>query len=156
MSGEFQKSNLLSHSERQTLGWARALGKKLKHGACVALTGSLGSGKSLFIKGLAKGLGVRDPGRVKSPTYVLLHLYEGRVPIYHFDLYRLGREADLDAVGFDEFIRDPSAVSLVEWADKARRRIPSGALWVNLKIAGPRSRKISFEPSKKHKPQKSR
>ncbi|MBI2167509.1 MAG: tRNA (adenosine(37)-N6)-threonylcarbamoyltransferase complex ATPase subunit type 1 TsaE [Candidatus Omnitrophica bacterium] len=145
MIREFQKASFLSHSVRQTLGWARALGKKLKPGACVALTGSLGSGKTLFIKGLAKGLGVRDSNRVKSPTFVLLHLYEGRVPIYHFDLYRLDREADLDAVGFDEFVQDPSAVSLVEWADKARCRIPSGALWVNLKITGPHSRKISLE-----------
>lgn len=144
MTGEFQKASFTSRSVRQTLSRARQLGKKLKPGTCVALTGSLGSGKTLFIKGLAMGLGVRDPDRVKSPTFVLLHLYEGRVPIYHFDLYRLEREADLDPVGFDEFVRDPSAVSLVEWAAKARRRIPPGALWVNLKITGPHSRKISL------------
>lgn len=138
---------LLSHSPKETLRLAEGLAQKLKPGAVVALTGEIGSGKTVFIKGLAQGLGVKDSKRVKSPTFVLLHLYEGRIPIYHFDLYRLEKERELDAIGFDEFLTDRGAVSLVEWADRAPRRVPKHAVWVEIKITGPASRKIILKPS---------
>ena len=138
MNGSFT-----TNSEKETLLLARKLGKKLRPGDAVALVGEIGSGKTLFIKGLCQGLGVRDSGEVKSPTFVLLHLYKGRVPIHHFDLYRLEKEKELDSIGFDEFVSSRGAVSLVEWADRAPGRIPKDSLWVQIQITGPTSRKIS-------------
>jgi tRNA threonylcarbamoyladenosine biosynthesis protein TsaE len=136
------KSTFVTHSEEETLRLAEKMGRGLERGAVVALVGEIGSGKTIFIKGLCRGLGVRDRDQVKSPTFVLLHLYEGRFPIYHFDLYRLEQESDLEAIGFDEFVNAPQAVSVVEWADRALRHLPSHAIRVQIKITGPHSRKV--------------
>ena len=143
----FLKSSFKTRSEKETLRLAEKLGEKLKPGSVVALTGEIGSGKTVFIKGLSKELGVKDPDEVKSPTFVLLHLYKGRVPIHHFDLYRLEKEKELDSIGFDEFVSSRGAVSLVEWADRAPGRIPKDSLWVQIQITGPTSRKISSKRS---------
>ncbi|MBI4115304.1 MAG: tRNA (adenosine(37)-N6)-threonylcarbamoyltransferase complex ATPase subunit type 1 TsaE [Candidatus Omnitrophica bacterium] len=137
--------SLLTRSESETTHLAEEMGRSLKPGDIVALVGEIGSGKTLFIKGLCRGLGVKDPNEVKSPTFVLLHIYEGRFPIHHFDLYRLEEGKELDAIAFDEFIRNPEAVSLIEWADRAPNRIPEKATWVELKIKGPHSRQISIK-----------
>ena len=133
-----------TNSEKETLQIAELLGKTLRPGQAVALKGEIGSGKTVFIKGLCRGLGVKDPKEVKSPTFVLLHIYQGRMPIYHFDLYRLEKETELDAVGFDEFVSNPKNVSLIEWADRAPQRIPKDAIWVTLSIESVNSRKISI------------
>ena len=134
-----------SYSEEETRKFAERLAKKLCPGAVVALTGPIGSGKTVFIKGLCRGLGVRKSEEVKSPTFVLLHIYEGRAPIYHFDLYRLEDEKELDPIGFDEFVSGGQAISCVEWAERAPRRIPKGSIWVELKITGPASRRIRIK-----------
>ena len=132
----------LSDSPAATLRLAEGLARKLKAGAVLALTGEIGSGKTVFIKGLSRGLGVKDSSKVKSPTFVLFHLYEGKIPIYHFDLYRLEKRKELEAIGFEEFLSDRTAVSLIEWADRAGSRIPKNAVWVEIKITGPATRKI--------------
>ena len=132
-----------TQSEEETLRLAERLGKTLRSGTVVALTGEIGSGKTTFIKGLCRGLGVKARDEVKSPTFVLLHIYAGRFPVRHFDLYRLEKEAELDAIGFDEFISDPKTVALVEWADRAPARIPKDSLWIELRITGQHSRRIS-------------
>ena len=116
-----RKKKHLSKSAAETIQFGRKLGETLTPGTVVGLVGDLGSGKTTMVKGIALGLGVRNKRQVHSPTFVIFHIYKGRIPLYHFDLYRLEREADLDAVGFDEFLSDPNAVSVIEWAD----RIPS-------------------------------
>ena len=131
-----------THSERETIQRAKLLGQKLRPGTVVALAGEMGSGKTHFIKGLCQGFGVKDADEVKSPTFVLLHQYQGRFPIYHFDLYRLEQERELEPIGFDEFLSDPKAVAVVEWADRVPTKIPREAVWVELKILGPTSRQI--------------
>ena len=131
-----------TNSEKETLGLAEKFGRNLKTGDVVAFTGPIGSGKTVFIKGLARGLGVKNPDEVKSPTFVLLHLYEGRFPIQHFDLYRFEREEELDEVGFDEFVSNREAVTFVEWAEKAERRIPKNSFWIQLEVTGENSRNI--------------
>ena len=136
-----------THSEKETSLLAKKLGRKLKAGDVIALTGPIGAGKTVFIKGLAQGLGVKNPDEVKSPTFVLLHLYEGRFPIQHFDLYRLERQEELEGIGFDDFLSRPEAVTLVEWADKAKERIPQNSLWIHLKVTGPHSRNIVIAPN---------
>lgn len=115
------KQSFASHSASETIACGRKLARRLAPGTVVALTGDLGSGKTTLVKGIASGLGVRDRRQVHSPTFVIFHIYKGRFPLYHFDLYRLEKESDLDAIGIDEFLSDPSAVSVIEWAD----RIPS-------------------------------
>ena len=135
---------LTTHSEKETFQLARRLGKGLRAGDAVALIGEIGSGKTLFIKGLCQGLGVKDSDEVKSPTFVLLHIYQAKVPVYHFDLYRLERNGELDAVGFDDFVSNRAAVSMIEWANRAEKRIPPGAIWVELKITGLNRRQIRY------------
>lgn len=137
-----------SHSEAETLALGEALGKELGRGEVVALAGEIGSGKTVFIKGLSRGLGVKNPDEVKSPTFVLMHLYEGRMPVQHFDLYRLERESELEAIGFDDFLAQPKAVSVIEWADRVEKRIPPGATWVKLFVSGARERKIQIRHSR--------
>jgi tRNA threonylcarbamoyladenosine biosynthesis protein TsaE len=139
--------SFLTHSAKETSELARRLAKEFLPGTVVALAGPIGSGKTVFIKGLAKGLGVRKSEDVKSPTFVLLHVYEGRMPIYHFDLYRLEEEKELDAVGFDEYVTNPETISLVEWADRAKKRVPKNAVWVKLTIDSPTSRRIHLKGS---------
>lgn len=138
------KSSFETHSEEETLRLAEKIGREFAAGTIAALTGEIGCGKTVFIKGLSRGLGVKNPSEVKSPTFVLLHQYAGKFPIQHFDLYRLERENDLDAIGFDDFVANPNAVSLIEWADRAPKRIPRGAFWIQITILGPNSRSISI------------
>lgn len=136
------KSCLVTNSAEETFRFAEKLAKRLVPGSVVALTGEIGSGKTVFIKGLAHGLGIKDRDEVKSPTFVLMHIYQGKFPIYHFDLYRLTNENDLDAIGFDEFASDPKSISFIEWADHAPNWIPKEAIWIHLEVTGPHSRKI--------------
>ncbi len=110
-----------THSPSETIERGRLIARFLKPGTAVALVGDLGSGKTTLVKGIALGLGVKDSREVKSPTFVIFHMYKGKVPLYHFDLYRLDESSDLEGIGMNEFLSDPSAVSVIEWAD----RIPS-------------------------------
>lgn len=143
----FLKGSFETNSEEETFRLAQKVGRGLGPGAVVALVGEMGSGKTLFIKGLCRGLGVKDTDEVKSPTFVLLHLYQGRVPLYHFDLYRLNQEKELDTIGFEEFVTGRETVSLIEWADRAEGRIPPHAVWIELKITSPSSRQIEITRS---------
>lgn len=108
------------------------LGAALARGDWVALVGPLGSGKTTLVRGIARGLDVQ--GRVASPTFTLLHVYRGRLPLLHLDLYRLEAEADLDDVADPEELTAEGAV-VVEWADRAAGWLPADALWV--RISGP-------------------
>ena len=107
-----------THAPEETIACGERIAQMLTPGMNVALDGDLGSGKTTLIKGIARGLGLLDAAQVKSPTFVIFHIYKAEVPIYHFDLYRLNDESDLDAIGFDEFLADPEAISVVEWAGR--------------------------------------
>ena len=89
----------------------------MQAGDFIALSGELGSGKTRFVRGVAEGLTVDPATQITSPTYSLLHIYTGRLPLYHFDLYRLAGDADVAELGFAEFFFG-DGVSLVEWADR--------------------------------------
>ena len=103
-----------SDSEDQTRQLGRTLASRLKPGDVIALEGDLGSGKTVFVQGLADGLGVRD--QVHSPTFVVHHHYRGRLPLDHYDLYRLNGMSWLDS-GLDE--PAPDSVTVIEWSDRA-------------------------------------
>ena len=119
------------------------MGEILSGGAFIALIGSLGAGKTLLAKGIAGGLGVKDTGEVTSPTFVLVNEYRGRVPVYHIDLYRLESFAEVEAIGWDEWIGGPG-VTLVEWAEKMEDNLPEERVEVHLQWAGEEKRKLLF------------
>jgi tRNA threonylcarbamoyladenosine biosynthesis protein TsaE len=93
------------------------LGERLFPGAVVALIGELGAGKTFLVRAIAEGLGIANPAVVNSPTFVLIQEYDARLPIYHFDAYRLATEAEFADLGAHEYFGG-DGVSLVEWADK--------------------------------------
>ncbi|MFZ5803199.1 MAG: tRNA (adenosine(37)-N6)-threonylcarbamoyltransferase complex ATPase subunit type 1 TsaE [Candidatus Omnitrophota bacterium] len=131
-----------SSSPDETLRFAAEFAGSLQQGDCIALEGNLGAGKTQFVKGIAEGLGFGDPDQVKSPTFVLLHVYPARLRVYHLDCYRLRSGKELGDLGFDEFSRDPQGVTCIEWADRVRRFLPLPRYEVSLKIVGEKARKI--------------
>lgn len=133
---------LISRSPEETVAAGERLGRILPAGAVVALLGELGAGKTHFAKGVARGLGVAQPERVNSPTFVLVNEYAGRVPVYHMDAYRLTGEADLGELGFEEML-ESGGVVLVEWADRVSGSIPAGATTVRFEIVSPTERRIT-------------
>ena len=84
----------------------------------VLLVGELGAGKTIFAKGIASGLGVKDTGQVSSPSYTILNIYRGKFPIYHFDLYRLEKDAEILDLGWEDYL--DSGVVVVEWGERIR------------------------------------
>lgn len=102
-----------SEEETQSLGFK--LASALAAGDIILLTGELGAGKTVFVKGLAKGLGVKQP--VTSPTFTILHIYEGRLPLYHFDLFRLEKIDPLEFANYEEYLFG-NGVAVVEWGEK--------------------------------------
>jgi tRNA threonylcarbamoyladenosine biosynthesis protein TsaE len=116
--------------EMEALGAEIAAG--LEPGSVLALVGGLGAGKTRFVKGLARG--VAYPGEVTSPTFSLVHEYRGgRLPVFHFDLYRLKDAGELLGIGWDEFFDEPGVV-IAEWADLFPDLIPAHARWLHFEV----------------------
>jgi tRNA threonylcarbamoyladenosine biosynthesis protein TsaE len=132
-------------SPEETVEVAKALAAALPAGACVALYGDLGAGKTVFARGLIHGLGVPDEVPVTSPTFVIVSEYEGRVPIHHIDAYRLGGTADIVDLGSRELFFE-KAVSIVEWAERIERALPEERVDVALTVAGETERNIEIRP----------
>ncbi|MBI4601517.1 MAG: tRNA (adenosine(37)-N6)-threonylcarbamoyltransferase complex ATPase subunit type 1 TsaE [Planctomycetes bacterium] len=120
-----------SSSPAETVEIARRLGSRLEGGETIALEGDLGAGKTTFTRGLCEGLGLEDMRLVSSPTYVLEHIYPARLPVHHYDAYRLASAAELAALGFQERIA-AGAVLVIEWADKVAEVLPEERLRVEL------------------------
>lgn len=120
---------MVTVSPEETAAVGFCLGRALQAGDVVCLIGELGTGKTHFTKGIARGLGIE--GDVTSPSYTILQTYEGRIPLYHFDLYRMERADELFDIGFDEFIYGQGAC-IVEWADKFLTHMPRERLTVVL------------------------
>ena len=118
----------LTRSEADTAALAARFAETLKPGDCVLLHGDLGAGKSVFVRGAARALGVR--GAMPSPTFTLMIPYEGDVKLYHFDLYRLGDPEEFYAAGLDEFVGG-DGVALIEWPEMAELA-PEGAIHVRI------------------------
>ncbi|MDO8461859.1 MAG: tRNA (adenosine(37)-N6)-threonylcarbamoyltransferase complex ATPase subunit type 1 TsaE [Deltaproteobacteria bacterium] len=108
---------LISHSPEETRKIARELAPKLKPGTILGLKGDLGSGKTTFVQGLAEGLGISKKYYVNSPTFTLLNEYEGEVPLYHFDLYRLESPNELKNLGWEEYW-EGKGISVIEWPER--------------------------------------
>lgn len=128
----------------ETFALARQLGSQLFPGAVIALEGTLGAGKTHFVRGIAEGLGIPDSRIVSSPTFVLIQEYSARLPIYHFDAYRLTRVEDFIDLGVHEYF-EGNGVCLVEWGDRVRDVIPRDRLWVRFEIIGESARRLHLD-----------
>ncbi len=122
----------------------RRLGQRLFPGAVVALLGPLGAGKTHLARAIALGLGVPDGRAVTSPTFVLIQEYDGRLPVYHFDTYRLPGEASFADLGAAEYL-EGDGVCLVEWADRVPGALPADHLRIRLEVTGDTSRRAHLE-----------
>jgi tRNA threonylcarbamoyladenosine biosynthesis protein TsaE len=137
----------LSRSPEETHAIGRQLAARLGPGACVALYGDLGSGKTCLVQGVCDGLTVTGP--VTSPTFVLVNEYAGwtsngqPVPVYHFDLYRLTGPDELLDLGWDDYLAR-EGVCLIEWADRAEGILPEGTLRVEIQAPQERLRRFTF------------
>lgn len=132
-------------SEADTLALARSLGAVLQGGDVIGLEGGLGAGKTTFARGAVHGLGVSEETAVTSPTFALLHQYQGRLPIVHADFYRLTDEVELAELGVDELLDDGS-VLLVEWGRKLAAMGDRTVLWVELEIVSDNARQVRLRP----------
>jgi tRNA threonylcarbamoyladenosine biosynthesis protein TsaE len=119
----------------------RRLGPLLFPGAVIALVGQLGAGKTHFTRAVAEGLQVRNPAAVNSPTFVLIQEYPARLPIYHFDAYRLNSAQDFADLGTDEYFHG-DGVCLIEWADRFPDVLPAERLEVRIHILDPNRRRF--------------
>ena len=136
-----------SHSEVDTQKLGQRFAEALVPGLVVALNGQLGSGKTNLVRAVCQALGA-DENQVNSPTFVLMQTYcDGRIPVMHFDTYRL---ADLDeflAIGGDEYLTDAEFVCFVEWAERISEVLPADHLTINIEQLAESSRSFTFIPS---------
>jgi len=133
----------ISNSPAQTEAIGRQFAKELNVGSILALKGELGSGKTQFTKGLVAGLESSAP--VTSPTFTIIHEYPGgRLPIYHFDFFRLENRESVAQLGLDDYFFG-DGISVIEWADRFPESVPEQARWVFFEIRSENARMISFK-----------
>lgn len=138
-----RQEKIITNSPDETKRLAEKLAGKLEQGDILALEGELGSGKTQFVQGLARGLGVPENRYVRSPSFILLNEYRGRLPLYHFDFYRLHHFSDLDTIGMEEYF-DGDGITVVEWADKFPAALPSRTMHIKFEIVDEEHRRITW------------
>jgi len=135
------RSTIVTASPEETISFGERIATSLQKGDVVSLTGELGSGKTTLIQGICKGLGVKR--YVTSPTFVLVNIYQGRVPVYHLDLFRLRGVQDLEGIGYEDYLYG-QGVALIEWAEKIREFLPPTSIDIQLKRLAPGKRRITI------------
>ncbi len=119
-----------TYSEEETLGIAEAMARDIKPSSIICLDGDLGTGKSVFARGFARGLGITEP--ITSPTFTLVQIHEGDVlNMYHFDVYRIDDPSQMYDIGYEDYFYS-DGVCLVEWASLIKELIPDYAIWVSI------------------------
>ncbi|MCR4618873.1 MAG: tRNA (adenosine(37)-N6)-threonylcarbamoyltransferase complex ATPase subunit type 1 TsaE [Lachnospiraceae bacterium] len=119
-----------TNSPDETFNLGKKLGQEAIPGTIIAMTGDLGVGKTLFTQGFAKGLGIDEP--ITSPTFTIMQIYEsGRIPFYHFDVYRIADPEEMDEIGFENFVCGDGA-SIIEWAELIEEIIPPEAIKITI------------------------
>ncbi len=136
---------ICSKNADQTTQIGEKLAGHLKGGDILCLSGDLGSGKTTLIKGIAKGLKI-SPAKVNSPTFVLMNAYEGKLPLYHFDLYRLEKIHEISSIGYEEFLYG-DGVAVIEWAERLGALTPKEYLRIKLAHKGEDQRLIKIFPA---------
>ena len=133
---------IVTHSAEETRRLGAKLAAHLQPGDVVLLRGDLGAGKSEFARGVARGLGVSGP--VPSPSFTILNMYdEGRIPLYHFDWYRIHDPDEIGEMGFEEQLHG-DGVSLIEWSERAVEYLPERALIISIRAVNDDTREITF------------
>ena len=135
---------VISENEQMTMEIAKKYAMSIKSPTVVSLVGDLGAGKTTFAKGFAKGLEISE--LVTSPTFTILNTYEGRLPLYHFDMYRLSSKQEAEELGFEEYfdLKLLKGVSLVEWAENVKGLLPQLHIEIKLDKVDENKRKISI------------
>lgn len=119
-----------TYSQDETRELGKAIGAKLEAGDVVCLTGDLGVGKTVLVQGIAEGLGIEEG--ICSPTFTLIQeYYEGRLPLYHFDVYRISNVTDMDELGYEEYFYG-KGVCLVEWGEMVRELFPENTVYITI------------------------
>lgn len=131
----------VTHAAEETFALGRRTGAQLTGRAIFLLSGDLGAGKTVFTKGLAAGLAI-DPADVTSPSFTLINVYDGRLRLYHIDLYRLDAGASFD-LGLEEILDEASAVTVIEWAERLGS-VPDGAIHVEIAYVADTERRITI------------
>lgn len=134
---------MLSGSAGQTTNIGMKLGKLAAAGDVVLLVGPLGAGKTCLTQGIARGLGIHE--YTASPSFVLVREYQGKLPLYHIDLYRLDRLEEIAQLGLDDYISG-NGVCVVEWADKGLTVLPPEHLLIEIQIVSTLKRRLCFTP----------
>ncbi|MFA5867302.1 MAG: tRNA (adenosine(37)-N6)-threonylcarbamoyltransferase complex ATPase subunit type 1 TsaE [Actinomycetota bacterium] len=132
-----------THSPEETGNLGAAFASFLRPGDIISLTGDLGAGKTKFVQGLAAGLGVTE--HVTSPTFAIIKEYtSGRLPFYHFDVYRLDDQRDMDGLGYEDYFFG-EGVTVIEWGNKISGLLPANALTIDIKRVEPREFSFTFK-----------
>lgn len=133
----------VTHSAEETRTLGKKLGERIEPGTVLALMGDLGSGKTVFVQGLSRGLDVPEDYYVTSPTYTLINEYPGRSPLFHVDLFRIEPHRDIEDIGLFEILSGNGIVA-VEWADRLTKDLLSAHIEIRLEISDDESRQISL------------
>ena len=133
--------SIITKNPEATKQIGKNLGQNLSAGSIVALTGELGSGKTTFVQGIGKGLRIRS--LIKSPSFVIINEYDGPLPLYHFDLYRLDNAEEILSLGYEEYFYEKRGIVVIEWAKKIEDFLPEEYLEINLEIMNPVGKEFS-------------
>jgi tRNA threonylcarbamoyladenosine biosynthesis protein TsaE len=140
------KIEIISVSAQNTYDIAKSVGERLSEGDVLALSGELGSGKTCFTGGLARGLGVNEKYQITSPTFTLINEYPARCKLYHFDVYRLNSYSEFEDLGYEEYLCGGGVV-VIEWAEKIAQILPVETIFINFEYLDENKRKIIVKGS---------
>ena len=129
-------------SFEETMAAGRKFASYLKKGDVISLRGSLGAGKTVFVKGVAEELGIEDA--IVSPTFTIVQEYEGKMDMFHLDLYRLSGDDEFESMGGEDFLY-PDGVTFIEWSEKIEDMLPDSTIFINIEIAEDLTRTITAE-----------
>jgi tRNA threonylcarbamoyladenosine biosynthesis protein TsaE len=148
MDRHITKLMLTSRNPEETFLIGKIIGRNLIESDVVGLVGDLGAGKTCLTQGIARGLGVPDEYQITSPSFTLINEYQGRMMLYHFDLYRLSRASEMDDMGYEEYLFG-QGVSVIEWADKVKGILPDDTLFVLINYIDENERNIMISGQEK-------
>ena len=148
MATSISSLDLILSSPGETESFGHTIGRLLRGGEVLALIGELGVGKTALVRGLVAGLGI-PAASVTSPTYLIVHEYQGRIPVIHIDLYRLQRPEEIESIGLSDYLTDDVVVA-IEWADRFPRLLPEDRLEVRLAHRTRMSRTVRVEAQGSH------
>ena len=135
----------VSNSERETEQFAESFAKRLSRGSVIAFEGTLGAGKTAFTRGLARGLNSKDS--VSSPTFAIVNEYDGDIPLFHFDMYRIETLGELYSIGFFEYL-ERGGICAIEWSENIYSALPEETVFVSIEQISQSQRKITVREGK--------